>query len=250
MIPRRACPRRGGDRLDEEVEQRATLQPACLGDREHPLGKALAGLRLAAEGDLAVDHRASQSALGAVVGRLDAVDLGEGPKRRLELQQVAGEGAKTAVEGALLAMGLQQGPQPALDGSDLAGQALAVAVGGEGLPSREQLATGFKALLPEAALIGKAFGVAAEVAQEVRPADLAAGRVQGVMGPPAIGGGDAGEALADQLGQLALVAGGGNVKGGEVLVSAPHRVRLHPALRQPVSYADDRGVLDRLAHRA
>lgn len=46
------------------------------------------------------------------------------------------------------------------------------------------------------------------------PANLAAGGVQGVIGPSAIGGADLGEALAKQLRQLALVAVGGDVEGG------------------------------------
>ena len=76
-----------------------------------------------------------------------------------------------AVEGAL-AVGLKQRPQPALGGGDLAGQTLAVAMGCESIPGAKQLAADIEALLPEAPLLCKPFGVAAEVAQEVSPADL------------------------------------------------------------------------------
>ena len=111
----------------------------------------------AAEGDLAVDDGAAPPALGAVVGRLHPLDLGEGPKRRPELQQVAGEGAEVAVAGALLAVGLKQRPQSTLRRRDLTGEPLAIAVVGEGIPGTEQLATDLQALLAEAPLLGDAF---------------------------------------------------------------------------------------------
>ena len=163
-------------------------------------------------------------------------------------KQVAGEGAEVAVAGALLAVGLEQRPQAALDRSDLAGQALAIAVGGEGIPGREQLPADLKPRLAEAALLGQAFGVAAEVAQQVRPADLAPGRVQGVIGPPAIRGDDPGEALSDQLRQLALVAIGGDVEGGVAVGDgAPEGALLPGVAPAGLIDAEDRGVLDRLA---
>src|SRR5215211_2477690 len=245
---RGARPRGGRDRLGEEAEEGVALQPAGLGDGEHALGEALPGLGLAAEGDLAVDDRAAQPALGAVVGRFHSLDLGEGPKRRPELEQVAGEGAEVAVADALFAVRLEQRPQAALGGSDLALETVAIPVGREGFPRAEQLAADLQARLAEALLIAESLGVAAEVAQQVRPADLAAGRVELVVGPPAIRGDDPGEARADQLGQLALVAIGGDVEGGEAVGErGPQGAALPGAPPAGLIDADHGGVLDRLA---
>ncbi len=71
----------GGEGVDEVVVQRPALQPAGRVDREQPLDAPLA-VGLAAEAELAVDDRAAQRAFGVVVGRLDALVIGEGPSRR------------------------------------------------------------------------------------------------------------------------------------------------------------------------
>jgi len=52
--------------------------------------------------------------------------------------------------------------------------------------------------------------VGGEVAHEVSPTELAPLGVEVVVGPPAIGAGDAGEVLAEQRLGLALVAVGGD----------------------------------------
>lgn len=56
---------------------------------ERSLYPSFAVLGLAAEAELAVDDRASQGALGVVVGRLDLGVGGEGPERGPRLQEVA-----------------------------------------------------------------------------------------------------------------------------------------------------------------
>jgi hypothetical protein len=58
----------GGEDIGEVGEERASLQAAGVGGGEQALDRALAGLGLAAERELAIDDRAAQSALGAVVG--------------------------------------------------------------------------------------------------------------------------------------------------------------------------------------
>lgn len=83
-------------------------------------------------------------------------------------------------------MGLKQRPQAALDGRDLAGKAIPIAVAGKGIPGAKELPADLKPRLAEAALVCEPFGVAAEVAQQMCPADLAPSGVKGVIGPPAI----------------------------------------------------------------
>ena len=64
---------------------------------EQPLDSAFAALGLAAEAELAVDDRASQGALGVVVGRLHAVVGGEGPEGGPCLDEVACHAAAVLV---------------------------------------------------------------------------------------------------------------------------------------------------------
>jgi hypothetical protein len=59
-----------------------------VGHRHQPFGEAIASLALRAERALAPQHEGPQLSLGVVVGRLDAFVLGEGPQRRLVLEDV------------------------------------------------------------------------------------------------------------------------------------------------------------------
>ena len=78
----------------------------------------------------------------------------------------------------------------------------------EVIPSREETPGDVEARLAEALLGGEPFGVGGQVADQVRPAGLAALRIKAAVGPPAIGADDALEALAEQGLHLALVAVG------------------------------------------
>jgi hypothetical protein len=68
---------------------------------------------LAAEADLAVDHRAAQAAFGVVVGRLDALVVGEGVRadtrspNPTQLSTLVG-GAASFVSGAEVSSGLDE----------------------------------------------------------------------------------------------------------------------------------------------
>src|SRR6266705_4904115 len=68
----------GGEGLGEVGEERLFAEPA--GDRggEQPFDGAFALFGLAAEREFAVDDGAAEAALGVVVGRFDAVGVGEG----------------------------------------------------------------------------------------------------------------------------------------------------------------------------
>jgi hypothetical protein len=66
-----------------------------------------------------VDHRAAQRALGGAVGRLDAVQGGEGPQRGPDLEQVVGESAVVAGACALARGVFDQLAQFVLDRVDV-----------------------------------------------------------------------------------------------------------------------------------
>src|SRR5450756_993103 len=91
----------GGEHVAEVGKEGAALQAAGDRGREQPRDGALALLGLAAQRQLAVDHRAAQAALGVVVGRLDAGHAREAPEGRPALQEVLGEAAVAAITGAL-----------------------------------------------------------------------------------------------------------------------------------------------------
>jgi hypothetical protein len=95
----------GGDQLGHVGEQRAALKAAGDRRREQSLDSPFAGLGLAAQRELAVDDRASECALGVVVGWLHPLVGGEGPQRRPKLQQVARHAAAALVARSLCGEG-------------------------------------------------------------------------------------------------------------------------------------------------
>ena len=81
----------GGDDLGEVGVERLLAEPA--GDRggEESFEAAFAAFGLGAERELAVDDRAAEAAFGVVVGRLDAIGVGESPECGPALEEVLGE---------------------------------------------------------------------------------------------------------------------------------------------------------------
>src|SRR5665647_3037606 len=128
----------GGEHVAEVGKEGAALQAAGDRGREQPRDGALALLGLAAQRELAVDHRAAQATFGVVVGRLDAGHAGEAPQRRPALQEVLGEGAVAAVTGALSRRLLEQRAELLLERVDTLKQARAVSVRAELCPGCEQ----------------------------------------------------------------------------------------------------------------
>src|SRR5439155_17964990 len=124
----------------------------------------LARVGLGAEAELAVDDRAAQRAFGVVVGRLDALGVGEGPQCRAELEQVAGDAARVLVArclaGVLAHDRLELAPQRADAELELA----AVAGVLEDFPGPEQLLADAQARLAEGLLGCESVGVGLEVA--------------------------------------------------------------------------------------
>jgi hypothetical protein len=81
----------GLEGLTEELEDVFTLEPAGLDRGEQAFHEPAPARALAAEAVFSPQHRRSQHSFGVVVGRLNPVDAGEGPKRFLHLEQPAAE---------------------------------------------------------------------------------------------------------------------------------------------------------------
>ena len=83
------------------VSQAKTLRPArraVLDDTQQALDEPAAGGRLRAEGQLPPDDRVPQGALGGVVGRLHALNFGEGPEVFAVLPQFLAEAMRQPIE--------------------------------------------------------------------------------------------------------------------------------------------------------
>src|SRR5450756_2258551 len=191
----------GGEHVAEVGKERAALQAAGHRGGEESFDRALAALGLAAQGELAVDDRPAQAALRVVVGRLDAGDTGEAPQRRPALEQVLGEGAVVPRLRALTRRLLEQRPELLLERADALAEAGAVSV-----PAGEQPPRDPKPGRAELLLGAESLAVGGEVAHQMSPTELAPLGVEVVVGPPAIGAGDAGEVLAEQRLGLAALA--------------------------------------------
>src|SRR5450756_744242 len=196
----------GGEHVAEVGKERAALQAAGHRGGEESFDRALAALGLAAQGELAVDDRPAQAALRVVVGRLDAGDTGEAPQRRPALEQVLGEGAVVPRLRALTRRLLEQRPELLLERADALAEAGAVSVPAALVPGGEQPPRDPKPGRAELLLGAESLAVGGEVAHQMSPTELAPLGVEVVVGPPAIGAGDAGEVLAEQRLGLAAVA--------------------------------------------
>ena len=138
-----------------------------MGGGEEPLDRLFAGFGLAAERELAVDDRAAEAAFGAVVGRLDAVDLAEGPQRRPDFEQVAGEPAGALVRGGLAGVAVEEWFQLGLQRGDPLAQLGAVAVCLEVVPGLKEARRDLESCLAEALLGLEPFALGGEVADQV-----------------------------------------------------------------------------------
>src|SRR5665811_1247530 len=132
----------------------------------------------AAQRELAVDDRAAQAALGVVVGGLDAGHACEAPEGRPALQEVLGEAAVAAITGALSRRLLEQRAELLLERADPLKQALAVSVRAELCPGCEQPCGDLEAGRAELLLGAESLAVGGEVAQQMRPAELASLRIE------------------------------------------------------------------------
>ena len=82
----------GCEGVNKEVEGGAVSQPAGFLEGGDTLDPAFSFFALGSQGHLAPQHGETQSAFGAVVGRLHSVDTQEGPHLEQFLVEPSGEG--------------------------------------------------------------------------------------------------------------------------------------------------------------
>jgi len=128
---------------------------------------------------------------------MDAFVGDERPERGPDLEQVVGETAVVLGLGALASGFLEQRAEFGLDRRDLAFEPGAVLVFVKAVPGLEETARECEPLLAEGLLGRESFRVTTEISVEMTPARLAAGGVDVVVGPPAVGAADAGELVAE-----------------------------------------------------
>jgi hypothetical protein len=110
-----------------------------------------------------------------------------------------------AITGALSRRLLEQRAELLLERGDTLKQAGTVSVLAELSPGGEQPPRDLQARSAELLLDAEALAVSGEVAYQVRPAELPPFRIEVVVGPPAVRGGDPRELFAEQRLRLAAV---------------------------------------------
>ena len=134
-----------------------------------------------------------------------------------------------------------------LERRDLRLEPGAVAVGLVAVPGGEEVVGDLEAVAAELFLLGHAFAVGGEVAEQVGPAELPLARVEVVVAAPAVGADDPGEALAEQRPGLEAVAAGRDPEHrGAAGQRAPERPAAAGGLPAGLVDVDDRGRLDPL----
>ena len=76
----------------EIVEDAALLLAQGVAHREQALHEAAAVGTVGAEAGVAPQHAMTKGSFGLVIGRLDALPSGEGPQRRLQVEEVGAGG--------------------------------------------------------------------------------------------------------------------------------------------------------------
>ena len=198
------------DSLDEPGEDVALLTAAGFDHGQEALDETTAGRRLCAERELAPDHGVPQCLLGAVVGRLHAFDLDEGPQTFAMFPQFLAE----AVD-ALVVVAAQQVlfHLPADRFHPLTKGAAGDRPIAHFLPEGEHFPGRPHQVVAEAFADGTgAIDQSLEVAFQMSPAPLQA--AEGPVHPRPVAVDDAGKIAAEQLpGHLGGPAGAAREKG-------------------------------------
>src|SRR3989338_2811564 len=182
----------------DEVEDGSALRSEGFGDREHALYETGALRGIGSEGAFAPEDGFPQRALRPVVGRLDALDPGEGPEAAVALEDIPAEGGglllrrgRAPSEEALQtgSLALEQGLEAGV--GDLSGEIPAVGLRDGLLGPQPGIADTGGSLVPQL-LQGR------EVALQMCPAEATFGIGVPMVGGPAVRPDGAGVVRAHQ----------------------------------------------------
>jgi len=164
--------KRVSNRILQESEDRPSLRPEALADREHPLDEARSRRARGSKRALAPQDGFSEGALRGVVGRLQALDLGEGPEGGAVLAEVGDEGPRRSY--GVVGVASQQPSQPPAQWHELPAEPeprdLALP---EAIPFLEDGLHDLLSADSEAPGLAAALFETPEVAEHMRPAELA-----------------------------------------------------------------------------
>ena len=230
------------------VDEVAPLAPAGLVCAEAAGDEVVAAARARGPRDLALEHDGAQRLLGRIVGRLHTRMRDEPPQRGPHLQQVgAGVGRATAT--LLRSTFFQRAADASLQWLELRLCRLARrAPAKQHIPRAQQTPT-------DAPGLTRAFAHAPEIAQQVRPTDLALSGVDEGIGRVPIGHHHASGRQADQVLRDVACPGRPDAEDGQFgLDHAPHPVARSRAFARIVRlvHVHNRGGSQtgaRLAHR-
>lgn len=200
----------GGERGGQVLKDRSGLQAAALADRGDAFDPATAVIGLSIELDPAHDHRVTQRALGRVICRIYRIGEAEGPQRGVLLQQAAREPLAALMSAAAevhqqTADRDAQRVQARLQVLQIGAVVQVTVVDGDDLARTGQ------ELLAEAPGRAGALGDLAQLANDVRPAQLLLKDIKPVIAGIPVADDQPTEVLADQ--RLArLLAARGSIR--------------------------------------
>src|SRR5439155_15003769 len=187
------------------------------------------------------------AAFGVVIGRLDAVGVGECPACGPAVEEVLGELPVVFRSRALAGRVLEHRAELVLERRGLGLESGPVAILVVAVPGGEEVVCDYEAAVSEFFLVGHALAVGGEVPDQVGPAELPLGGVKVVVATPAVRAADPGEAFAEQrLGLEGVAAGGDPEDGGPAGQRTPQGAAAAGGLPAGLVDVDGRGCLDPL----
>ncbi len=173
------------DGIREVVDDPSLLQAQRLHHGQHPLREPTARFAMTAKRAPPPQHRRAQCPLGCVIRRFHSVGTHECPQCRLQLQQVGAERGRLGA--AQRRPAVQQVPQPGALALDIAAQTRPLQRPvTDAIPPMEHVLGKTQQLLTQRPDPAAALHERRKVADQMRPAQLAAVQLQPVVPTPAV----------------------------------------------------------------